>query len=206
MRVNTLLPSSGSSRRKPRATRNDSTRVARSIAAAQWDQYPAGEYKPHNPPGICGPPAVVRFVTGVAFVLQNVLHFNEQRQIHVLSFSVFLPKARSQSGALRRQDERGDLIKRPDILDVYDDETLRAAFSLFRRNALTVSLLSAPLLIPDPVALSCRTRRVIYDRKMDRSGPTGRTSIHVLMPVRYGHNDGNVFILPTLRHDDRSTN
>ncbi|KYN27080.1 hypothetical protein ALC57_03422 [Trachymyrmex cornetzi] len=119
MRVNTLLPSSGSSRRKPRATR-DSTRVARSIAAAQWDQYPAGEYKPHNPP--------------------------------------------------------------------------------------TVSLLSAPLLIPDPVALSCRTRRVIYDRRMDRSGPTDGTSIHVLMPVRYGHNDGNVFILPTLRHDDRSTN
>ena len=63
MRANTLLPSSGSSRRKPRATR-DSTRVARSIATAQWDQYPAGEYKPHNPPGICGPPAVVRFVTG----------------------------------------------------------------------------------------------------------------------------------------------
>ncbi|KYN02429.1 hypothetical protein ALC62_06809 [Cyphomyrmex costatus] len=99
MRMNTILPSSGSSRRKPRSNE------------------------------ICGPPAVVRFVTGVALTRQNVLHFNEQRQIHVLSFSVFLPK-----------------------------------------------------------------------------GPTGRTSIHVLMPARYGHNDGNVFILPTLRHDDRSTN
>ncbi|KYM80004.1 hypothetical protein ALC53_09530 [Atta colombica] len=90
------------------------------------------------------------------------------------------------------------------IREVDDRDT--DEFSLFHRNALTVSLLSAPLLIPDPVAFSCRTQRVIYDRRMDRSGPTGRTSIHVLMPVRYGHNDGNVFILPTLRHDDRSTN
>lgn len=53
MRVNMLLPSLDSSRRKPRATR-DSTRVAHSIAAAQWDQYPAGEYKPHNPPASVG--------------------------------------------------------------------------------------------------------------------------------------------------------
>ncbi|KYQ48000.1 hypothetical protein ALC60_12960 [Trachymyrmex zeteki] len=96
---------------------------------------------------ICRPPAVVRFVTGVVLARQNVLHFNKQKQIHVLSFSVFLSKVRSQSHTLRRHDRRGDLIKRPDILDVYDDETLHAAFSLF-----------------------------------------------------------NVFILPTLRHDDRSTN
>lgn len=55
----------------------------------------------------------------------------------------------------------------------------RAAFSLFRRNALTVSLLSAPPLIPDPVALSCRTRRVDLRPK---DGSAGQPAARLFMP------------------------
>ncbi|TGZ32737.1 Uncharacterized protein DBV15_00889 [Temnothorax longispinosus] len=67
----------------------------------------------------------------VALARQNVFLFNKAEAIHAPSCPVFLPKAQSQSRALRRRDGRGALIKRPDILDVYDDETLRPLFPFF---------------------------------------------------------------------------